>query len=157
MSVTSGGTALKPLSTGGKRSGSAGSAGIWVPPGTYQLRMTVADQTFRQAVVIRLDPRVRATASEVAAQHALSKSLVSLMQRLDAEQVETERTLGGTAPGSRTSLESHLAALRAAAAPLPALLDAVQSVDVRPTAAIEAAVKAAVAKAEAVLLSRAGG
>jgi hypothetical protein len=126
-------------------------------PGTYQVRLIAGDQTYRQAVVVRLDPRVRTTAADLAAQHALSKSIVTLMRRLDSERAEIERTLAGSTAGSRSALESHLAAVRAAAAPLPALLDAIQSVDGKPTATIEAAVKTAVAKAEAVLIGGSGG
>ena len=51
MSVTSGGTALKPLSTGGSRSGSAGSAGIsmifftaHLSPSLYQVQ--IEDERF---------------------------------------------------------------------------------------------------------------
>jgi photosystem II stability/assembly factor-like uncharacterized protein len=139
------------------RYGSVGSPGIWVLPGTYQVRLIAGDQTYRQAVVVRLDPRVRTTAADLAAQHALSKSIVTLMRRLDSERAEIERTLAGSTAGSRSALESHLAAVRAAAAPLPALLDAIQSVDGKPTATIEAAVKTAVAKAEAVLIGGSGG
>ena len=143
------------------RSSSSGEAGqdpgIWVQAGTYQVRLTAGDQTYRQAVVVRLDPRVRVAASDLTAQHTMSKSLVTLMRRLDAERAEVERTLAGSPAGSRTALESHLAALRAAAVPLPALLDAIQSIDGKPTASIEAAAKAAIAKAEAVLLGGSGG
>src|SRR5262245_9401149 len=46
MSVTSGGTALKPFNTGGRRSGSAGSAGISITfltahlsPSLYQVQI----------------------------------------------------------------------------------------------------------------------
>src|SRR6516165_12158583 len=53
MSVTSGGTALKPLSTGGRRSGSAGSAGIEIifltahlSPSRYQVQIE-DDKSFR--------------------------------------------------------------------------------------------------------------
>src|SRR5215467_16390540 len=53
MSVTSGGHALKPLSTGGSRSGSAGSAGIvmifltaHLPPSRYQVQID-DDRSFR--------------------------------------------------------------------------------------------------------------
>jgi hypothetical protein len=51
--VTSGGTALKPFSTGGKRSGSAGSAGIsmifltaHLSPSRYQVQIE-ADKSLR--------------------------------------------------------------------------------------------------------------
>ena len=139
-------------------SGEAGQdPGIWVQPGTYQVRLTAADQTYRQAVVVRLDPRVRVAASDLTAQHTLSKSIVTLMRRLDTERADVERTLAGSPAGSRTALESHLGALRAAAVPLPALLDAIQSIDGKPTASIEAAAKAAMAKAEAVFLGGSGG
>ena len=132
-----------------RRSGTGASPGIWVQPGTYQVRLTAGDQTYRQAVVVRLDPRVRVAASDLTAQHTMSKSIVTLMRRLDTERADVERTLAGSPAGSRTALESHLGALRGAAAPLPALLDAIQSVDGKPTASIEAAAKAAIAKAEA--------
>jgi photosystem II stability/assembly factor-like uncharacterized protein len=137
-------------------SGSSGSPGIWVLPGTYQVRLTAGGQTYRQAVVVRLDPRVRTTAADLTLQHNLSKSLVTLMKRLDVERAEAERSMAAAESGSRPALESHLAALRGAAAPLPALLEAIQSIDAKPTITIEAAAKAAIAKAEAVLLGGSG-
>ena len=55
MSVTSGGTALKPLSTGGSRSGSAGSAGIsmifltaHLLPSLYQVQ--IEDERFSRLI-----------------------------------------------------------------------------------------------------------
>ena len=40
----------------------ASPRGLWVNPGTYQVRLTVAGRVLRQAVVVKMDPRVKMTA-----------------------------------------------------------------------------------------------
>lgn len=111
--------------------------GAWVLPGTYVLRLTVNGRVFSQAVTVRLDPRVKTPMADLALQHNLSRKLTELIQQL------------GDAKRTRPS-----AAIDAAYAPLTEIFIRLQDADVRPTAAVEAAANAAIAKADAALAVR---
>jgi hypothetical protein len=125
--------------------------GLWVLPGTYQVRLTVDGRVLRQAVLVRLDPRVKTSMTDLIRQHALSKSVVALMRRLLDERAAAERELAAASVETRTGLTRRVAALGAAYDPLPALFDALQRGDTRPTPALEAAVERATQAAEAAL------
>lgn len=108
--------------------------GAFVLPGAYTLRLTVNGRAYAQGVTVRMDPRVKTSVADLTLQYTLSKRLTELMQQL----VEARR-------------KQPSPALDAAYAPLTALFIKLQDADVRPTAAVEAAVGAAIAKAEAAL------
>ena len=99
---------------------------MWVLPGTYQVRLTVGGQVYRQAVTVRMDPRVHTTMVDLTLQHKLSRTVTDLISQLAAMRL-------GASP-------ERLAQIQQAYAPLPALLTALQSADARPTSAQEAAV-----------------
>lgn len=108
--------------------------GAFVLPGSYLLRLTVGGRVFSQALTVKLDPRVKTPMADLTLQYTLSKKISDLMQQL----VDAKRT--------RPS-----AAIDAAYAPLTDLFNRLQDADVRPTAAVEAAATAAIARAEAAL------
>ena len=72
----------------------ASPEGPLAPPGVYTLRLTVNGSTSTQRVTVRNDPRSRATAADVRAQHALLMQLARGMQSAwsGAEQVSALRT-----------------------------------------------------------------
>lgn len=109
--------------------------GIWVLPGTYQVRLTVGGQVYRQAVTVRMDPRVQTTMVDLTLQFTLSRTVHDLIGQLAAMRT-------GASP-------ERLAQIQQAYAPLPALFTTLQSADARPTAAQEAAVADAVARVAA--------
>ncbi len=100
--------------------------GIWVMPGQYQVRLIVGGRTYRQPILVRLDPRVKTPIADLALQFTLSKAIDDLMRRLMAARA------GATA--------EQLADIQRVYAPLPGLLATLQGADARPTAATEAEV-----------------
>ena len=111
--------------------------GMFVLPGTYQVRLTVDGRQYRQGVNVRLDPRVRTSMPELTLQFKLSKAVDDMLRRLAAAR--------------RDATGDRAAALQAAYAPLPDLFNALQEADLRPTPAVEAAVALALERAEAAL------
>ena len=75
------------------------ATGVWAPPGRYTARLTAAGQTLTQALVVRKDPRVAASAEDLVRQFEL------------ARRVEADRVRAGTALASATSLRKQAAAL----------------------------------------------
>ena len=75
------------------------ATGVWAPPGPYTARLTAAGQTLTQALVVRKDPRVAASAEDLVRQFEL------------ARRVEADRVRAGTALASATSLRKQAAAL----------------------------------------------
>lgn len=106
--------------------------GMFVMPGTYQVRLTVGGRVYRQPVTVRLDPRVKTPMADLLLQFKLSRTVDRLMRDLAAmrEGASAER----------------LAAIQRVYQPLPGLLAQLQGADARPTAAMEAAVADAVAQ-----------
>jgi hypothetical protein len=48
---------------------------IWAAPGSYVVRLTVDGKTLTQPIMVRMDPRVKTPAAELARQHELSKAM----------------------------------------------------------------------------------
>jgi hypothetical protein len=118
-----------------------GMRGIFAPPGTYQVRLTVDGRMLRQAVSVRLDPRVKAAAADLAAQFTLSKSVDAVLRQVAAAR---------DAASARGDA-SAVARLDAALAPLADVLEALQGADARPTDAQQAAAASALERAAAAL------
>ena len=114
--------------------------GIWPLPGQYQVRLTVGEETSRQPVQVRLDPRVRTPIADLTLQFKLSKAVDDALRQIEAAR-------------SGASAE-QLQALNAAAAPLGGLLATLQQADARPTTATETAVTAALDRVAAVLMAK---
>jgi hypothetical protein len=115
---------------------------MWVAPGTYQVRLTAGSQLARQAVIVRMDPRVRASATDLAAQFKLSRAVYERHRRLAAALERVQDTAQDRERG---------ASLRQAAADIRRVLDLLQQADVRPTAATESAATTAIAGADTAL------
>lgn len=116
--------------------------GMFVMPGTYQVRLSANGQSVRQAVTVRMDPRVKTSVADLGVQSKLSRAVDAMLRRLSAARAKATGAEAGE--------------LQAAYSPLPALFEALQEADLRPTPAIESAVNAALAQAEAAL-AKAGG
>ncbi|MEZ5319351.1 MAG: hypothetical protein R2752_18265 [Vicinamibacterales bacterium] len=104
--------------------------GMFVLPGTYQVRLTVNGRAYRQAVVVRMDPRVRTSQADLEAQFRASRSLDQMLRRVAAARATADTP-----------------ALRQAQSTLGRLLETIQDADVRPTDAQDAALTAALAQA----------
>jgi photosystem II stability/assembly factor-like uncharacterized protein len=116
--------------------------GLWVMPGTYQVRLTAGTRIARQAVIVRMDPRVRATVADLSAQFKISRALDE-QRRLVAAALAKPSAAPADPP------RSH--ALMAIADELDRVFDVLQQADARPTAAAESMATAAIARAAAAL------
>ena len=131
--------------------------GMWVAPGTYQVRLTAGGKTLRQAVVVRMDPRVRTSSADLTLQFKLSKSLDDMMRQLARAKADVSKTLGGSSGAPAARLQATLTALQQAGAPLVTLFESIQRADARPTGAQEAAVAELLKKAEAAINANKNG
>ena len=82
--------------------------GPLVVPGTYQVRLTVNGRPLRQAVVVRMDPRLRLGSADLVAQ-------LTLARRVATQMTATDRALAAAQPETRVTLTQSLRALRALA------------------------------------------
>jgi photosystem II stability/assembly factor-like uncharacterized protein len=108
--------------------------GMSVMPGAYQVRLTVGGDVYRQPVSVRMDPRVQTPMADLTVQFTLSKAVYGAMEQLAALRDDASAS------------PERLAQIQEAYAPLPGLFSTLQQADVRPTAAQEAAVAAAMAR-----------
>jgi photosystem II stability/assembly factor-like uncharacterized protein len=120
--------------------------GILVAPGTFQVRLTVDGQSFRRAVVVRMDPRVKTSTADLTQQFTLSRSVNEALKRVARARADVKERLG-RASDDVLALRQMQTALDAAYGPLPGLLDALQDADVKPPPALQAAVDVAVKQA----------
>jgi photosystem II stability/assembly factor-like uncharacterized protein len=123
-------------------SGSAhrGGAGPLAPPGRYTVRVTIAGRTFAQTLVVRRDPRVRASDRDLVAQYALAREIDGVLARLQAAT--------GAVTSRRRKAPGALSRYASAAAELA---DSVESADAAPTPTERAAWSALRPKSEAAL------
>jgi photosystem II stability/assembly factor-like uncharacterized protein len=96
--------------------------GPQVLPGTYEVRLIANGQTYTQPLTVRLDPRSKASAADLADQLALGLKAVAKIQ-------ECHGFKKGSAP------DDIVAACAAATSDLTAVLGVAESADRRPTAA----------------------
>ncbi|HXM75602.1 MAG TPA: hypothetical protein VN971_02400, partial [Thermoanaerobaculia bacterium] len=90
------------------------SAGVWAPPGRYSVRLTAAGQTRTQPLVLRKDPRVKASEADLVQEFEL------------AREVEKERLRLASALRRAESLERELAGLRGRELKVAGAADAVE-------------------------------
>lgn len=68
----------------------------WVMPGTYTARLTIDGKTYNQPFIVKMDPRVKTSSKDLAAQHDLSIICYNYMKRcmeaLKETGLATERT-----------------------------------------------------------------
>jgi photosystem II stability/assembly factor-like uncharacterized protein len=110
-----------------------GLRGPKVLPSTYQVRLLAGGRLLRQALTVRMDPRVRASSTDLAAQLALTRTLDDKIAALSAS---------ADAPGAATPTT------RALMATLRRLVQQVEATDGRPAPGLTAAATAAVAQAD---------
>jgi photosystem II stability/assembly factor-like uncharacterized protein len=127
-------------------------AGRWVLPGTYQVRLTTGRGILRQAVLVRMDPRVRTSAADLALQTKMTRTIEDSLAALAASYraVRERQSVLPSNPVSTASSEI-LARLRDAGRHVARAFATVQQADARPTAATEAAVGEALARARAAM------
>lgn len=130
--------------------------GMFVMPGTYQVRLTVAGQVLRQPVVVRMDPRVRTPLADLTLQLRLSKSVDAALRQLARARADLAGRLAAGAGDEAARLQSLAKQLQDAYTPLPALFEALQEADARPTPAVETAVAEALKRVEGALLNAGG-
>jgi hypothetical protein len=95
--------------------------GIFAPPGEYIVRLTVGGHEFMQPLVIKADPRVKATPDEYAQQFALEQKLVEALQKdytalqevrsLRAQLKDVKQRAQGTIAASISKLDQDASAL----------------------------------------------
>lgn len=105
-----------------------------VAPGAYQVRLTVGDLVLRQAVLVRLDPRVRTPLADLA-------GLVKQGRTINAKRSELVTAM------ARTTEAARLDDLKRALDRLDRLFDLLQEADARPTSVVDAAIAAALDEA----------
>jgi hypothetical protein len=120
--------------------------GPWVVPGTYTVRLTADGRVRAQPITVVMDPRVKASASEIGAQHAISMRLSSAMARA-AEALRSDAHPGREAPAGVRRLHAQLSQL----------LDTVEDVDALPTPAVRAAVDETIEALDAALAAEQEG
>jgi len=130
--------------------------GFFVLPGTFQVRLTVDGQTSRRAVTVRMDPRVKTSVADLTLQFSLSRAVDTAMSRLVAARTDVLGRAARATGDAAAAFQQLAADLQTAYAPLPALFDALQEADAKPTPLVEAAANDAVRQATAVL-ARVGG
>jgi photosystem II stability/assembly factor-like uncharacterized protein len=125
--------------------------GLWVMPGTYQVRLTVGGRSLRQAIVVKMDPRVKTPAADLQLQFKLSKAVDDAMRQLVAAAEDLRRRAGSAVGAAGVAVGQVSALVQQAYDPLPDLFSRLQGADARPTTTLETATNAALAKAGAAL------
>ncbi len=142
----------------------AESTGPWALPGDYSLVLNVSGQSYTQLLVVKMDPRVKASPADLAEQFELSDKLYDLRVRLEPigkrfdainEAIVKAKERAGD-KSVKQQLEAFVKKLEEFAPPNPrpgsplsfaALDDAqrlvgtIQHVDAAPTARVKAAVE----------------
>jgi hypothetical protein len=141
--------------------------GPWVAPGSYTVRLTVAGRAYTQPITVKLDPRVRTPAAQLAQQFALSTQVYDALER-DGGMLQEARSvraqLQDLRPKAKGDVAAAIVALDSKAAGvagtgggffgggegpetlarlngnLAQLLDLLQDADVAPTSVVAAAV-----------------
>lgn len=143
-------------------------SGVWVTPGEYTAVLTVDGKSYKQPLTVRMDPRVKISAADLARQFADSQRAAALVKQAGSEiakgatiekqlddlqakktSVPVDRyrqqltTLLGKADlgygAPTTPVDTDATSLRHLSAKLRAVLYALQSADAAPTADQEAA------------------
>jgi len=100
--------------------------GSWVAPGKYTVRLTVDGQSRSQPLIVKMDPRVKATAADLKLQYDTSRAIDALLRRTSAAL----RDIRAAAKTPQiTDLDQRLSR---ASAPLGQLFGAVEAADAAP-------------------------
>ncbi|MGH9386683.1 MAG: hypothetical protein ACRD2N_20630 [Vicinamibacterales bacterium] len=98
--------------------------GSWALPGTYTVRLTVDGRVSNQPLVVKLDPRAKASPADLELQYDTSRAIDAAMRRASAALAEIRRLT------PKSALEERLVR---ASAPLLQLFGAVETSDAAPT------------------------
>jgi len=120
--------------------------GSWAVPGQYTVRLTVNRQVLTQPLVVKMDPRVKATAADLKLQYDVSRAIDAALRRSAAALADIRARAPKTA--ALAGLEQRLAR---ASGPLGQLFSAVESVDAAPMPVVREAWKATATELESVL------
>jgi photosystem II stability/assembly factor-like uncharacterized protein len=115
--------------------------GPWVMPGAYTVRLTAAGITQSQALVVKMDPRVKTRREGLAQQFSLSTRLYDAIATVHDRIIAAQAPAGQTPPGARVT------AWRDLHERLLAIYSTLQEADVTPTLAVVTAAEALLAKA----------
>jgi photosystem II stability/assembly factor-like uncharacterized protein len=108
--------------------------GSWVIPGTYTVRLTANGRTLTQPLVVKMDPRVKATPEELQLQYTMSRAVDAALTRV-ADALKAGR-----------GQQDLLTRLRGQ---LTQMFDIVEQADAAPTSQVQAAWKTLSAAVEA--------
>jgi photosystem II stability/assembly factor-like uncharacterized protein len=111
--------------------------GTTVLAGSYQVRLTVDGRSVRQAISVRMDPRIRTSVVDLTAQRDLGRALDAARAAVHAARQDVPAR--AAAPDSPAN-----AGLAGLADELEQLAAVLQQADVRPTERLEAAIEAAI-------------
>ena len=120
--------------------------GSWVMPATYTVRLTVDGKPQTQPLVVKMDPRVKASAADIRLQYDTSRAIDGALRRA----ADALRIIRATTPKTQalTDLEQRITR---ANAPLGQLFNNVEMTDAAPMMSVLAAWKTASATLEAAL------
>ncbi|MFN8571101.1 MAG: hypothetical protein U0132_03525 [Gemmatimonadaceae bacterium] len=137
--------------------------GPWAAPGMYTVRLTVDGVALNQPLSVRLDPRVKSPAADVAAQHALSMRLFDAVNRAAAESArlrQLQQSMTAAGDSARASAiravvgsddDARTGSLARSSGRLAQLMGMVEDADRAPTAAVRSAAEIALKELDAVL------
>jgi photosystem II stability/assembly factor-like uncharacterized protein len=115
--------------------------GPWVLPGQYTVRLTANGETLSQPLTVKMDPRVKTPAAELARQHQLSMKLYALIQEdfdaLTAVRAFRADRQNASRDDDAATIESGLARLNGS---LGSLLRTVENADLAPTSQVVEAI-----------------
>jgi len=120
--------------------------GSWALPATYTARLTVDGKSVTQPLVVKLDPRVKATAAELKLQYDTSRAIDAALRRVATALAEVRAVTPKTA--EVTGMEQRLTR---ASAPLGQLFSTVEAADAAPMPVVLEAWRAASAATQAAI------
>jgi photosystem II stability/assembly factor-like uncharacterized protein len=120
--------------------------GSWALPGAYQVRLTVDGLSETAPLVVKMDPRVKASAAEIRLQYETSRAIDAAMRRAAAALAEVR-----AAAAKNAQLAAVEQRISRASQPLGQLFGNVEGTDAAPTPAMLAAWKNAATALDAAL------
>jgi len=130
--------------------------GPLVVPGRYTVRLKVGGLELERPIEVVIDPRVKASADDLALQSTLALRLVDAMGRARNAQAALRRAGGPRAGASVATAQPLAASLTLLARQLAELYERVEEVDAAPTAAVRASIDEVEAALDARLLEQKG-
>ena len=115
-------------------------------PGTYTVRLTADGRTQTQALVVKMDPRVTASAADIKRQYDTSRAIDAALRRASTALSEIRKMTTKSAPIA--DFEQRLSRV---VGTLSQLFNAVEQSDAAPTAVVMEAWKTTSAEVESAL------